>query len=97
MNDLLAIVRADEDDAALLEEVARLHPRRVTLLLEGTGADWAEGESEDAEKARDRIARLLGAIERRTGASVVGTAGDRTQLEGWRFDGCIDAHEPVAA
>jgi hypothetical protein len=35
---------------------------------------------------RDRIANLLAAIERRTGAVVVGLAGSREQLRGWRFD-----------
>jgi len=32
------------------------------------------------------MARLLHEIDRRTGASVVGLAGSRDQLQGWRFD-----------
>jgi hypothetical protein len=33
-----------------------------------------------------RVASLVGAIERRTGADVVGLADSRSQLRGWRFD-----------
>ena len=38
-----------------------------------------------------RIAGLLARIERRTGAIVVGIAGNREQLRGWRFDRVVGA------
>jgi len=49
------------------------------------------------KQMRDRLARLLAAIERRTGAVVVGLAGDRSQLLGWRFDRELAARLPLAA
>jgi hypothetical protein len=39
----------------------------------------------------------MAAIERRTAATVVGYAGDRAQLEGWRFDRELSAGVPVPA
>ena len=85
MRDLLFIVNSAEDDR-LLDEVARHRPDRVTVLLEEAPQDWGSDESSSARSLRDRLARLLAAIERRTGAVVVGLAGDRDQLRGWRFD-----------
>jgi hypothetical protein len=38
----------------------------------------------------------LAAIEQRTGAVVVGLAGGREQLRGWRFDRVIGGSQPVA-
>jgi hypothetical protein len=42
-------------------------------------------------------ARLLTAIEQRTGAVVVGLAGSREQLRGWRFDRVVGGSGPVGA
>ena len=50
-----------------------------------------------AARCSDRLARLLAAIEQRTGAVVVGLAGSREQLRGWRFDRIVGAHGPIAA
>jgi hypothetical protein len=72
MSDLLAIVGAQASDEQLLAEITRRRPDRVTVLAE---------EHDDK-----RVASLLGAIERRTGADVVGLADSRSQLRGWRFD-----------
>ena len=58
------------------------HPDRVTVLVEAGEPDWALDESERGRAVRDRIAALLHAIESRTGAAVVGLAGDRDQLHG---------------
>jgi hypothetical protein len=74
--DVLAIVGRPEEDPELLEQVAGAHPTRVTLLADESVA----GEA--------RTARLIGAIEQRTGAAIVGLARSREQLRGWRFD-CI--------
>jgi hypothetical protein len=81
-----------EDESELLGEVMRARPRRVTVLLEDAPRDWS-----DETVVRDRLANLLTAIEERTGATVVGLAGDRAQLLGWRFDDVIAAATPVAA
>lgn len=97
MSDLLAIVGPDDADQELLEEIAYRHPDRVTVLVESARRDWASDESETGRAIRDRIAALLHAIERRTGAAVVGLAGDRDQLRGWRFDRVVRAPARLAA
>jgi hypothetical protein len=97
MSDLLAIVGPAESEDELLEEIAYAHPDRVTVLVESTGVDWGSEESEPARALRDRIAGLLARIERRTGAIVVGTAGNREQLRGWRFDRVVGARAALAA
>lgn len=97
MSDLLAIVGAAEADQELLEEIAQRHPDRVTVLVEDGDETWGSGESETSRAVRDRLAELLHAIEQRTGASVVGLAGDREQLAGWRFDRVVRSHAPLAA
>jgi hypothetical protein len=72
--DLLAIVGSPEQDGELPQEVAELHPTRVTVLADASVA----GEA--------RAARLSSAIEQRNGAVIVGLARSREQLRGWRFD-----------
>ncbi len=78
----------------MLEGIAAYHPDRVTVLVSDEGADIA---GEASEATRDRIAELLAKIERQTGATVVGLAGDRSQLVGWRFDRELAPRLPVAA
>jgi hypothetical protein len=95
MSDLLAIVGPAQSDDALLDEIARRHPDRVTVLVESADGDWGADESSRGIAVRDRIANLLAAIERRTGAVVVGLAGSRDQLRGWRFDRIVGG--PVRA
>ena len=92
MSDLLAIVQDTAGDDALLCEIARLRPGRVTVLVENLAAD------------EDELARLIFEIERRTDAIVVGMVGDSRELEGWRFDRVVssprrdrDRVEPLAA
>jgi hypothetical protein len=80
MSDLLAIFGPAEADEVLLAEIAYARPHRVTILIEDLDSDLADGQ------LRERLAGLMAAIERQTGATVVGLAGDRTQLAGWRFD-----------
>lgn len=90
MTELLAIVDPAGSNETLVEEIVRRRPRRVTLLLEDAeDEDWASGESPVASALRDRMAALLTLIEQRTGAVVVGLAGSRDQLKGWRFDRTI--------
>jgi hypothetical protein len=99
MSELLAVTHriAPELDDELIEAVTRYHPRRVTILIEGTDPGWAEDESEPGHELRDRLAFLLAAIERTTGATVIGVASDDDQLAGWRFDRVVRVDVPVAA
>ncbi len=86
MSDLLAIINNEAADETLVDEIARRHPDRVTVLLENARSDWGDDDSPRGRALRDRLAALLAAIEQRTGAVVVGLAGSREQLRGWRFD-----------
>jgi hypothetical protein len=97
MSDLLAIVGPSDTDAELLEEIANWRPDRVTVLLEDGDRDWALDDSLPGLTRRDRIAELLARIEQRTGATVVGLAGDSDQLRGWRFDRVVAGHAALAA
>ncbi len=99
MSDFLAVLGARDDEDAVLDELARRHPDRVTVLLEEEAPNWAADESGPAVARRDRLAALLAAIERRTGAVVVGLAGSSEQLRGWRFDRVVraQASAPLAA
>ena len=86
MSDLLAIIGPPEGDEHILRELAQRHPDRVTVLMDEGQAGRREADGAPSGPSRDRLARLLHAIERRTGAVVVGLAGSREQLRGWRFD-----------
>lgn len=97
MSDLLAIVGASDTDGELLDEIASYRPDRVTVLVPDGDPDWASDDSGPGRLLRDRLAALLHAIEQRTGAAVVGLAGDRAQLVGWRFDRVIGGRVPIAA
>lgn len=97
MSDLLAIFTGGDDDADILSRVVAYGPDRVTVLLTDEGSDLMADDSDQADALRDRMAALLNAIERETSATVVGLAGDRTQLDGWRFDRELASRLPVAA
>jgi hypothetical protein len=97
MSDLLAIVGPDEDEEQLLAEIAAWRPRRVTLLVSDASPGWAYEDSGRAVATRELLARLLGEIELRTGAAVVGLAGDPEQLLHWRFDHVVGGRATVAA
>ena len=97
MSDLLAIFTGAEDDASLVADIAAYRPDRVTVLVSDEDQDLLANSSDEGDALRDRMAVLLAAIERETGATVVGLAGDRTQLAGWRFDRELGSKLPVAA
>jgi hypothetical protein len=99
VNELLAIAGDAHFDDELVEEVARRRPREVTILIDGTErADaWAWDESPPARARRDRLARLLSAVEQRTGASVMGRVGDLRPFAGRWFDSIVDLALPSAA
>jgi len=96
MSDLLAIVGPSDAEDELLDEIASWRPERVTVLVQDGDKDWAFDESLSGHALRDRLAGLLQAIERRTGASVVGMVGDPDQLLGWRFDQVLTSRVPLA-
>jgi hypothetical protein len=96
MTDLLAIITQQAADDRILDEIERRHPDRVTVLLEDGRSDWASDDTPGGRALRDRLAALLAAIEQRTGAVVVGLAGSREQLRGWRFDRVIGGPQPLA-
>jgi class 3 adenylate cyclase len=97
MSDLLAIFGPADADSELLAAVAAYRPDRVTVLVADGDAELVSDESSAGEALRERLAGLMSAIERRTGATVMGLAGDRAQLLGWRFDRELAAPVPVAA
>jgi hypothetical protein len=97
MSDLLAIVDETGTDEALLDEIVRRHPDRVTVLVEGGEPDWALDESRVSLVIRDRLALLMASIEGQTSAVVVGLAGSREQLQGWRFDRVVGGRAPLTA
>lgn len=97
MSDILAIVDQSNTDAELIEEIARRHPDRVTVLVEDGQCDLGSDDSARGRALRDRLAALLASIEQRTGAVVVGLAGSRDQLRGWRFDRIVGGRDPVLA
>jgi hypothetical protein len=97
MSDLLAIFGPAGSDTDLLDGIAAYRPTRVTLLLPGAQAELMQESSAQGDALRDRLAQLMAAIERDTGATVVGLAGERAQLEGWRFDRELAARVPLAA
>ena len=95
MTDLLAIISQQAADEGLLDEIERRHPDRVTVLLEDDQSDWGSDDSPRGRAIRDRLASFLAAIEQRTGAVVVGLAGSREQLRGWRFDRVVGGLQPL--
>ena len=92
MSDILAIVDESNSDEQLVEEIALRHPHRVTVLLEDGTIDPQLDDGPRGSALSERLAKLLAAIEQRTGAVVVGLAGSREQLRGWRFDRIVGAH-----
>ena len=97
MSDLLAIFGAADEDVELLNGIAACRPDRVTVLIEDTGTELVNADSSAGMALRDRLAVLMATIEQDTGAIVVGLAGDREQLAGWRFDRELAPRVPVAA
>lgn len=96
MSDVLAIFGPTGCDDELVDAIRRLHPTRVTVLVEDVDPDWALDESPAGIALRDRLAALMAAIERDTAATVTGLAGSRRQLDGWRFDREVRGRAAVA-
>jgi len=95
---ILLVAGPDGHDDELVAAVAAHAPRRVTVLIEGDDPTWSWSEQRAASARRDRLATLLTAVERATGASVVGLVGDATTLELGGFDAIVaGAHLQTAA
>lgn len=86
---ILLIAGPDGRDDELVAAVAAHGPRRVTVLIEASDPSWGWSERRVASARRDRLAKLLTAVERATGASVVGLVGDPAQLQLGRFDAVV--------
>jgi hypothetical protein len=99
MSDLLAVFEPDDTaaDTEILDRIAAYRPDRVTILVAGDDPTLTRAGWDTSDVLRDRLAILLAAIERCTGATVVGLVGDRGQLDGWRFDRELGARPPIAA
>ena len=97
MTDLLAIFGPADTDAEVLAEIVAYHPDRVTLLLADSETETVAEDSGEGDELRTRMAELMAVIEDDTGATVVGLAGARSQLRGWRFDRELAPALPAAA
>ena len=91
--DILLIAGPECRDDELVAAVAARSPRRVTVLIEARDPSWSWSERRVASTRRDRLATLLTAVERATGATVVGLVGDLVELELGGFDGIVGGHD----
>jgi hypothetical protein len=97
MSNLLAIFGPADSDAELVAAIAVYRPDCVTVLIEDDDPNRLNEESDAGIALRDRLAGLMAEIEISSGAQVVGIAGDRSQLEGWRFDRELTPHLSIQA
>jgi hypothetical protein len=96
--EILLIAGPEARDDELVAATAAHRPRRVTVLIEARDPSWGWSERRIASTRRDRLAALLTAVERATGATVVGLVGDPVELELRGFDAIVGAHAlPTAA
>jgi hypothetical protein len=87
--DILLIAGQEGRDDELVAAAAAHHPRRVTVLIEARDPSWGWSERRVASARRDRLATLLTAVERATGASVVGLVGDAAGMRLGGFDAIV--------
>jgi hypothetical protein len=87
--EILIIAGTDRSDDELAMAAATHHPRRVTVLIEAVDPNWGWSDRRVASARRDRLAALLTAVERATGATVVGLVGDPVELELDGFDAIV--------
>ncbi|HET9104849.1 MAG TPA: hypothetical protein VFN55_15970 [Solirubrobacteraceae bacterium] len=101
MSHVLAVFDSGSErfhDAFILDAILDHRPDRVTVLVTGTAAGAAlSDDGPAADAVRDRLAWLLTAIERRTGATVAGIVGEPAGLD-HGVDAVVgDARVPAAA
>jgi hypothetical protein len=87
--EILLIAGPDGRDDELVAAAAAHRPRRVTVLIEARDPSWSWSGRRVASLRRDRLAALLTAVERATGASVVGLVGDPAELALAGFDAIV--------
>jgi hypothetical protein len=91
-NEILLIAGPEGRDDELVATAATHTPRRVTVLIAAEDANWGWSEGRAALARRNRLAGLLTAVERATGASVVGLVGDPARFDLGRFDAVVGEH-----
>jgi hypothetical protein len=97
-HEILLVAGPDGRDDELVAAAAVHRPRHVTVLIEAADPSWGWSERRVASARRDRLAALLTAVERATGASVVGLVGDPAELWLGGFDAIVgDVHLRTAA
>jgi hypothetical protein len=87
--DILLIAGPPARDDELAAAAHAHRPRRVTVLIEADDPTWASSDAGAAVARRERLARLLTAVEQATGATVVGLVGDAARLELGGFDAVV--------
>lgn len=90
--DLLIIAGPESEDDLLVAAAMAHSPQHVTVLITANDPSWGWSELRAARARRDRLARLLTAVERATGAAVVGLVGDPARIDDGRFDAVIGGH-----
>jgi hypothetical protein len=88
-DEILLIAGREGPDDELIAAAAAHRPRRVTVLIAAEDPSWAWSERRVASARRDRLAALLTAVERTTGATVVGLVGDPAELQLGGFDATV--------
>lgn len=91
--EILLIAGLEGGDDQLVAAAAAHRPRRVTVLLEANDPNWGWSSGRAALARRDRLATLLTAVERATGASVVGVVGDPAELQLDGFDAVVGGRQ----
>lgn len=94
---ILLIAGPEGRDDELVIAVAARRPRRVTVLIQAEDPNWGWSARQVATARRDRLARLLTAVERATGATVVGLVGQAAELDMRCFDAVIGGRPVPAA
>ena len=95
--EILLIAGPEGRDDELVAAAAAHRPRRVTVLIEAHDRTWGWSDGRVAIARRDRLATLLTAVERATGASVVGLVGDVAELDLGGFDAVVGGRPLPAA
>lgn len=94
---ILLIAGPDGHDDELVAAATAHGPQRVTVLIEADDPSWGWSGDSVARAHRDRLASLLTAVERATGATVVGLVGDPSALDLSGFDAIVTGHPMPAA
>lgn len=94
---ILLIAGPEGHDDELVAAAVTHRPQRVTVLLDGSAPNWGLSDDGKARGCRDRLAALLTAVERASGATVVGLVGNPAELDLRGFDAVVDGRRVRAA